>query len=80
MQLEMSKVLAEALYAAVRSHRPLFFMCGCVCSVDLAMPGSYIVLRNARIDMFRGSMRLAVNQWGKVEEAEPNQDFEVKVK
>lgn len=47
--------------------------------VDLAMPGSYIVLRNARIDMFRGSMRLAVNQWGKVEEAEPNQDFEVKM-
>jgi len=36
-------------------------------------------LRNARIDMFRGSMRLAVNQWGKVEEAEPNQDFQVKV-
>lgn len=29
--------------------------------------------------MFRGSMRLAVNQWGKVEEAEPNQDFQVKV-
>ena len=55
-------------------------MCVCVCSVDLAMPGSYIVLRNARIDMFRGSMRLAVNQWGKVEEAEPNQDFEVKVR
>ena len=24
-------------------------------------------------------MRLAVNQWGKVEEAEPNQDFQVKV-
>ena len=48
-------------------------------AVDLATPGSYITLRNARIDMFRGSMRLAVNQWGKVEEAEPNQDFQVKV-
>jgi len=24
-------------------------------------------------------MRLAVNQWGKVEVAEPNQDFQVKV-
>lgn len=47
--------------------------------VDLATPGSYITLRNARIDMFRGSMRLAVNQWGKVEEAEPNQDFQVKM-
>jgi len=47
--------------------------------VDTSTPGSYIVLRNARIDMFRGSMRLAVNQWGKVEEAEPNQDFQVKM-
>lgn len=48
-------------------------------TVDLAMPGEYLVFRNARTDMFRGSMRLAVNQWGKVEAAEPNQDFQVKV-
>jgi replication factor A1 len=31
-------------------------------------PGSYVTLRNAKIDMYRGSMRLAVNQvragWG----------------
>lgn len=27
-------------------------------------PGSYVTLRNAKIDMFRGSMRLAVNQVG----------------
>ncbi|KAL3142546.1 hypothetical protein ABBQ38_002868 [Trebouxia sp. C0009 RCD-2024] len=47
--------------------------------VDLAKPGEYLVFRNARIDMFRGSMRLAVNEWGKVEAAEPNQDFQVKV-
>lgn len=36
----------------------------------MAKPGKYLVLRNARIDMFKGSMRLAVNQWGKVEEGE----------
>ena len=51
----------------------------CVHTVDLAKPGEYLVFRNARIDMFRGSMRLAVNEWGKVEAAEPNQDFDVKV-
>lgn len=33
-------------------------------AVDLAKPGSYLTLRNAKIDMFRGSMRLAVNQVG----------------
>ena len=48
-------------------------------TVDLAAPGEYLVFRNARTDMFRGSMRLAVNEWGKVEAAEPNQDFQVKV-
>lgn len=33
-------------------------------AVDLAKPGAYLTLRNAKIDMFRGSMRLAVNQAG----------------
>lgn len=46
--------------------------------VELMVPGSYVTLRNARIDMFRSSMRLAVNQWGKVEEAEA-QSFDAKV-
>lgn len=32
--------------------------------------GNYVTLRNAKIDMFRGSMRLAVNQWGKIEPAQ----------
>ena len=31
-------------------------------AVELMKPGSYVTLRNAKIDMFRGSMRLAVNQ------------------
>jgi len=38
--------------------------------VDLAQEGKYLTLRNAKIDMYRGSMRLAVDQWGKVEALE----------
>ena len=33
-------------------------------AVELMKPGSYVTLRNAKVDMFRGSMRLAVNQVG----------------
>ena len=40
--------------------------------------GSFVVLRNAKIDMFRGSMRLAVNRWGKIEAAPEGTAFEVK--
>jgi len=47
-------------------------------SVELAETGKYITLRNAKIDMFRGSMRLAVDQWGKVEAYDGN--FEAKVR
>ncbi|GFP81146.1 uncharacterized protein at4g28440 [Phtheirospermum japonicum] len=39
--------------------------------VDLAVEGKTIVMLNARIDMFRGSMRLVVDQSGRVEVAEP---------
>lgn len=35
------------------------------------MPGNTAILRNARIDMFKGSMRLAVDKWGRVEVTEP---------
>lgn len=39
-------------------------------AVDKAKPGSYVALQNARVDMFRGSMRLAVDgKVGQVEEA-----------
>lgn len=47
------------------------------CSVDLLKEGSTIILRNAKIDMFKGSMRLAVDKWGRVEVTEPA-DFTVK--
>lgn len=40
-------------------------------------PDATIILRNAKIDMFKGSMRLAVDKWGRVEAADPS-DFSVK--
>lgn len=33
--------------------------------------GATVTLRNAKIDMFKGSMRLAVDKWGRVEVSEP---------
>ncbi|PQQ15706.1 uncharacterized protein Pyn_33126 [Prunus yedoensis var. nudiflora] len=39
--------------------------------VDLLKPGTTVILRNARIDMFKGSMRLAVDKWGRIEVTEP---------
>ncbi|KAL6999567.1 hypothetical protein U1Q18_000726 [Sarracenia purpurea var. burkii] len=39
--------------------------------VDLMKPGATVILRNAKIDMFKGSMRLAVDKWGRVEVTEP---------
>lgn len=43
----------------------------CIASVDLMKEGVTVILRNAKIDMFKGSMRLAVDKWGRVELAEP---------
>ncbi|KAL2528846.1 Nucleic acid-binding [Forsythia ovata] len=39
--------------------------------VDLMNPETTVILRNAKIDMFKGSMRLAVDKWGRVEVTEP---------
>ncbi|KAF5478629.1 hypothetical protein F2P56_005172 [Juglans regia] len=39
--------------------------------VDLMQPGATVIIRNAKIDMFKGSMRLAVDKWGRVEVTEP---------
>ncbi|KAL0353057.1 UNVERIFIED_CONTAM: hypothetical protein Scaly_1296000 [Sesamum calycinum] len=39
--------------------------------VELMKPGNTVILRNAKIDMFKGSMRLAVDKWGRIEVAEP---------
>lgn len=46
-------------------------------AVDIMKPGNTVTLRNAKIDMFKGSMRLAVDKWGRIEVAEPA-NFEVK--
>ncbi|CAK9156081.1 unnamed protein product [Ilex paraguariensis] len=39
--------------------------------VDAMKPNTTVILRNAKIDMFKGSMRLAVDKWGRVEVTEP---------
>ncbi|XP_077249625.1 uncharacterized protein At4g28440-like [Tasmannia lanceolata] len=39
--------------------------------VDMMKPDTTVILRNAKIDMFKGSMRLAVDKWGRVEVTEP---------
>ncbi|KAL1222808.1 hypothetical protein V5N11_022116 [Cardamine amara subsp. amara] len=46
--------------------------------VDLMKEGNIVTLRNAKIDMYRGSMRLAVDRWGRVEVAEEPTDITVK--
>ena len=40
-------------------------------AVDLMKPDTTVILRNAKIDMFKGTMRLAVDKWGRVEVTEP---------
>ncbi|KAK4763927.1 hypothetical protein SAY87_013365 [Trapa incisa] len=39
--------------------------------VGLMKEGSTLILRNAKIEMYRGSMRLAVDRWGHIEATEP---------
>ncbi|KAG4971976.1 hypothetical protein AAZX31_13G277400 [Glycine max] len=45
--------------------------------VDHMNAGATVILRNAKIDMFKGSMRLAVDKWGRIEPTDPAK-FEVK--
>ncbi|KAH7281084.1 hypothetical protein KP509_36G029200 [Ceratopteris richardii] len=45
--------------------------------IDIMKPGSTVILRNARIDMYKSCMRLAVDKWGRIEVTEPA-DFTVK--
>ncbi|KAK9078232.1 hypothetical protein SSX86_002289 [Deinandra increscens subsp. villosa] len=39
--------------------------------VDLMEPGTTVIIRNGKIDMFKGSMRLAVDKWGRIEVTDP---------
>ena len=36
------------------------------CAVYLIKPGTTVILRNAKIDMFKGSIRLDVDKWGHI--------------
>jgi replication factor A1 len=45
--------------------------------IDIVQPGQTIIARNAKVDMFRGFMRLAVDKWGKLERAPEPASFEV---
>ncbi len=51
----------------------------CLAAVEFMEEGHFLTLRNAKIDMYKGSMRLAVNQWGVIERAPEQPDFSVKV-
>ncbi|KAA3482979.1 Nucleic acid-binding protein [Gossypium australe] len=62
----------SAAYILISTNAHLFILV-----VDLMKEGTTITLRNAKIDMFKGSMRLAVDKWGRVEVAEPA-NFNVK--
>ncbi|CAN1151229.1 Uncharacterized protein At4g28440 [Linum perenne] len=46
--------------------------------VDLMKEGTTVILRNAKIDMFKGSMRLAVDKWGRVEQVTEPETITVK--
>ncbi|KAH9300132.1 hypothetical protein KI387_011715, partial [Taxus chinensis] len=39
--------------------------------VDIMKEGVTVIIRNAKIDMYKGTMRLAVDKWGRVEVTEP---------
>ncbi|PNX71653.1 OB-fold nucleic acid binding domain-containing protein, partial [Trifolium pratense] len=50
---------------------------GDVMSFELMKAGNTVIIRNAKIDMFKGSMRLAVDKWGRIEVTDPA-EFTVK--
>jgi len=45
--------------------------------IDLVQAGKTIIVRNSKIDMFKGFMRLAVDKWGKIEVVTEPATFEV---
>lgn len=46
-------------------------------TVEMVKPGNTVIFRNARIDMFKDTMRLAVDKWGLIEVVEEPAGFEV---
>lgn len=55
----------------------LIVFCCDSATVDIMKEGATLIIRNAKIDMFKGTMRLAVDKWGRIEVTEPA-DFTVK--
>ena len=47
-----------------------------VFAVETIKPGTTMILRNAKIDLYKGNMRLVVDKWGRVKVIEPV-NFEV---
>ncbi|KAK1597828.1 hypothetical protein QYE76_017504 [Lolium multiflorum] len=45
--------------------------------IELVKPGNTVIFRNARIDMFKDTMRLAVDKWGLIEVIEEPAGFKV---
>ena len=45
---------------------------------ETCVPGAVVRIENAKIDMFKGTMRLGVEKGGSVTLVEPKQDIEVK--
>lgn len=64
------------MHSSIASHTPLIVLY-LMYAVDMMKAGATVILRNAKIDMFKGTMRLAVDKWGRVEVTEPA-NFEVK--
>lgn len=48
--------------------------------IDVVQPGQTIIVRNGKVDMYKGFMRLAVDKWGKLEKAPTPASFEVNEK
>ena len=46
-------------------------------TVEMLKPGNTVIFRNARIDMFKGTMRLSVDKWGLIEVVEEPAGFVV---
>lgn len=65
-------------YAHTPHRRFPSLRCPFSSAADLMKVGNTVTIRNGKIDMFKGTMRLAVDKWGLIEEAE-DADWEVKV-
>lgn len=44
---------------------------GVTSAVDLMKTGATVILRNAKIDMFKDTMRMSVDKWGRIEVTDP---------